>query len=118
MWTAVALTLAAYISICLNYLIGALALWTTESRWLYWVNYAFSMLLSGFLIPIEWLPSWLAAISEASFYPFLHYVPTRIYLGMEAPAALTGSVIWCALFTALYLAVTGIMRRKVEVQGG
>lgn len=117
-WTAVALTLAAYISICLNYLIGAAALWTTESVWLYWVNYAFSMLLSGFLIPIEWLPSWLADISRASFYPFLHYVPTRIYLGMESPSALLGSLMWCIVFTAASLAVTGIMRRKVEVQGG
>ncbi|TQR43601.1 ABC transporter permease [Paenibacillus popilliae] len=117
-WTAVALTLAAYISICLNYLIGAAALWTTESVWLYWVNYAFSMLLSGFLIPIEWLPSWLADISRSSFYPFLHYVPTRIYLGMESPSALLGSLMWCIVFTAACLAVTGIMRRKVEVQGG
>lgn len=118
LWTAVALTLAAYISICLNYLIGAAALWTTESRWLYWVNYAFSMLLSGFMIPIEWLPSWLASISRHSFYPFLNYIPTRIYLGMETPLSITGSVLWCLFFTGLCLAVTGIMRKKVEVQGG
>ncbi|GGG23300.1 ABC transporter permease [Paenibacillus abyssi] len=117
-WTAAALSLAAYITICLNYLIGALALWTTESRWLYWVNYAFSMLLSGFLIPIEWLPKTLADISRSSFYPYLHYIPTRIYLGMEDRSALIGAVCWCAAFTFLCLAATGFMRRKVEVQGG
>ena len=88
LWTAVALALAAYISICINYLIGAAALWTTESRWLYWVNYAFSMLLSGFLIPIEWLPGWLRALSHASFYPFLHYIPSKLYLGLEDASSL------------------------------
>jgi ABC-2 type transport system permease protein len=118
LWTAVALGLAAHISICINFLIGAAALWTTESRWLYWVNHAFSMLLSGFLIPLEWLPRWLSAVGSASFYPFLHYVPTRIYLGMDDASALAGSIVWCAALTALCLAVAHVMRRKVEVQGG
>ncbi|WP_127534763.1 ABC transporter permease [Paenibacillus kobensis] len=116
--TALALILAAYMSICLNYLIGAAALWTTESRWLYWVNYAFSMLLSGFLIPVEWLPRPLEVMARYSFYPFLHYVPTRIYLGMESSAALAGSLLWAAALTAVCLGLTSVMRRKVEVQGG
>jgi ABC-2 type transport system permease protein len=118
LWTALALALAAYISICINFLIGAVALWTTESRWLYWVNYAFSTLLSGFLIPVEWLPGWLSAISHASFYPYLHYVPTRIYLRMESASALAGAALWCLTLTLICLAVTEAMRRKVEVQGG
>ncbi|MBM7568226.1 ABC transporter permease [Paenibacillus sacheonensis] len=118
LWTAVALALAAYISICINYLIGAAALWTTESRWLYWVNYAFSMLLSGFLIPVEWLPGWLRVLSHASFYPFLHYIPSKLYLGLEDASSLLGSAGWCALLTGLCLFVTSRMRRKVEVHGG
>ncbi|BBH22185.1 ABC transporter permease [Paenibacillus baekrokdamisoli] len=118
LWTAVALALAAYISICINFLIGAAALWTTESNWLYWVNYAFSMLLSGFLIPIEWLPGWLRFLSHASFYPFLHYVPTRIYLGMNNAWSLIGSIGWGIGLTVICLFLASRMRRKVEVQGG
>ncbi|EFM10337.1 conserved hypothetical protein [Paenibacillus curdlanolyticus YK9] len=117
-WTAIALLLAAHICICLNYLIGAFALWSTESRWLYWVNYALSMLLSGFMIPLEWLPEPLAAIARYSFYPYLHYVPTRIYLDMAQPSELIGSLLWAAALTCVCLTVTSIMRRKVEVQGG
>jgi len=116
--TAAALLLAGYISICVNYIIGAVALWTTESRWLYWVNHAFSMLLSGFLIPLEWLPEPLAFIARWSFYPFLHYIPTRIYLGISSPLSLLGSLAWAVLLTALCLGLTSLMRRKVEVQGG
>lgn len=118
LWTAAALALAAFISICINFLIGAAALWMTESSSLFWVNYALSMLLSGFLIPIEWLPGWLRFISQASFYPFLHYVPTRIYLGMESPWTLIGSLCWGALLLCACLLAARHMRRKVEVQGG
>jgi ABC-2 type transport system permease protein len=117
-WTAVALSLAAYISICINYLIGAAALWTTESRWFFWVNYSLSMLLSGFFIPIEWLPKWLHAISTHSPYPYLQYYPTRIYLEYDSFTVLGGSILWCAAMTLLCLGATQMMCRKVEVQGG
>jgi ABC-2 type transport system permease protein len=117
-WTLLSLALAAYMTICINFLIGAAALWTTESRWLFWINNALSMLLSGFLIPLEWLPRGLRAVSEASFYPFLHYIPTRLYLGMGHPAALTGPVLWAAALTLICLAAAYRMRHKVEVQGG
>lgn len=116
--TAAALLFAGYLSICINYIIGATALWTTESRWLYWVNHALSMLLSGFLIPLEWLPRPLELIANWSFYPFLHYVPTRIYLGFSSPSMIGGSVAWAVLMTAICLGLTSFMRRKVEVQGG
>ncbi|MGG1551546.1 MULTISPECIES: ABC transporter permease [Paenibacillus] len=117
-WAAIALLCAAYISICMNYLIGAMALWTTESRWLYWVNYAFSMLLSGFFIPVEWLPAWLRAISQYSPYPYLLYHPTRIYLGMEHGTAILGSLLWAAVFTLACVGMTQLVRHKLEVQGG
>lgn len=116
--TLLALAIGGYIAICLQYLIGAAALWTTESTWLVYVNYAFSMLLSGFLIPIEWLPGPLAWISAYSFYPYLHYVPTRIYLGMSSVDLVAGGLLWCAALTLLCLLATRLMRHRVEVQGG
>lgn len=117
-WTAVALLFAAYITIALNFLIGAAAMLTTESRWLYWLNYAFSTLLSGFLIPIEWLPQWLHFISMHSFYPYLLYIPSRMHLGMESPLALLGALWWALGFTIACLLALKLMRRHVEVQGG
>ncbi|SDS39193.1 ABC-2 type transport system permease protein [Paenibacillaceae bacterium GAS479] len=113
-----ALFCAAYLSLCVQYLIGAVSLWTTESQWLHWLNHAMLTLFSGFLIPIEWLPGWLGWFSRWSFYPYLQYIPTRIYLGMEGISALLPSLAWCAGLTLLCLAVTGLMRTKTEVQGG
>lgn len=60
------LAAAAYLSICMNYIIGATALWTTESSWLYWMNHALINLLAGFFIPVEWLPRWLQTVSWIS----------------------------------------------------
>ncbi|WP_166238986.1 ABC transporter permease [Paenibacillus turpanensis] len=116
--TFLALGCAAYLSICMNYIIGASAMWTTESQWLYWANHAVMMLLAGFFIPVEWLPDWLQALAWLSPYPHLLYVPTRIYLGYEQAGLLLGSVSWCVAMTFLCLAVTRLLRRKVEVQGG
>lgn len=118
LWTFVSLILAAYMNICINYMIGATALWTTESGWLYWVHFSVSSILSGYLIPPEWLPSWLQSASRMSPYPFMQYVPSRLYLGMEQASVLTGAVMWCVVFTILCLAVTVIVRRRLEVQGG
>ncbi|MED5015724.1 ABC-2 family transporter protein [Paenibacillus chibensis] len=118
MYAFAALAAAAYMSICVNYIIGAASLWTTESSWLYWVHQALINLLAGFFIPVEWLPSWLQTVSWLSPYPYLLYVPTRIYLGYEQGGMLLGSLCWCLIFTLLSLLVTVIVRRKVEVQGG
>ncbi|MFS1514298.1 ABC transporter permease [Chengkuizengella sp. SCS-71B] len=117
-WTAIGLILAGYICICINYLIGIVSLWTTESKWLYWVNYAFSMLLSGFFIPLEWLPNGLYQLSIYSPYPYIQYHITRIYLGYESYHVLLGSFLWCVFFTCLCLVATSNMRKKLEVQGG
>lgn len=118
LYTALGLLGAAYLAICMNYLIGVSALWTTESSWLYWGNHALINLLSGFFIPLEWLPSGLEKLAWATPYPYLLYVPTTLYLERGSGAGLWGTLIWCFLMTLACLLVTRIVRRKVEVQGG
>lgn len=116
--TICALIMAAYMAICIQYLIGISALWTTESNWLVWVNTALVMLFSGYLIPVEWLPVWLRSISAYSFYPYLQYHPTRIYLGYENGGALLGALPWCIGLTLICILATRVVRGKLEVQGG
>lgn len=116
--TIMALVLAAYMSICINYMIGVAALWTTESQWLFWVHISLSSVLSGFLIPNDWLPAWLQGIAKMTPYPYMQYVPTKLYLGMESAPILLGSLIWSLFLTLLCFAATAIVRHKVEVQGG
>ncbi|WP_058302738.1 ABC transporter permease [Gorillibacterium timonense] len=116
--TLAALIVGAYLSICIQYLVGIVSLWTTESTWFHWVHYAFSMLLSGFFVPIEWLPSWLRPLSLNSFYPYLQYHPVKIYMEHESFRVLGGGLLWCLLFTIVCAGLTVLARQKVEVQGG
>jgi len=113
-----ALAGAAYMAICMNYMMGISALWTTESSWLYWGNQALMNLLAGFFIPLEWLPGWLQTVAWASPYPFMLYAPTQFYLGKGDPVLLLGTLAWCAALTLLCLLSTKALRHKVEVQGG
>lgn len=109
---------ATYMGICINYLIGVTAMWTTESSWLQWANHALINLLAGFFIPIEWLPKILQTIAWWSPYPYLLYVPTRIYLGYDDGSLLLGTMVWMLLLTLICFLATYYLRRKVEVQGG
>ncbi|WP_409345675.1 ABC transporter permease [Paenibacillus sp. MBLB4367] len=118
LWTAVALALAAYVMIAINYLIGLAAVWTTESRWLGWLNFAVFTLLSGFFIPLEWLPGWLRALTYLTPYPYVQYHPTRIFLEREQLSSLPAAFLWCAALTCVCLAATAAVRRKIEIQGG
>ncbi|SFB59286.1 ABC-2 type transport system permease protein [Cohnella sp. OV330] len=116
--TLAALVMAAYTGICISYCIGVTALWTVESRWFSLLNYSLSFVLSGFLMPIAWMPGWLQTIARLSPYPVFNDIPTRTYLGTAAPSALLAPLAWCALLSLACLAATSAVRRKVEVQGG
>jgi ABC-2 type transport system permease protein len=116
--TAASLLLAAYIMICINFLIGITALWTTETRWIFWLHYSLSILLSGFMIPVEWLPGWLRTVANLSPYPATTYYPARFFLEMEPVSSLWIPGVWALLLTAACFLVTNTARRKVEVQGG
>ncbi|WP_239629816.1 ABC transporter permease [Paenibacillus sp. H1-7] len=118
LWTLLALFFSAYLSLCIGYMIGITALWTTESRWFSHVHHGFNMLLSGFFIPVEWLPGWLKNVSLLTPYPCLQYIPARIYLEMDSVSSLKLSLVWSVLLTAVCFALTHAVRRKVEVQGG
>ncbi|MEK0315443.1 ABC transporter permease [Cohnella sp. 56] len=118
LWTLPALLMAAYTAVCISYCIGVTALWTVESRWFSLLNYSLSFVLSGFLMPVAWMPGWLQTVSRLSPYPVFNDIPTRLYLGHAAPAALLAPALWCVLLSLACLAATSAVRRKVEVQGG
>jgi len=119
-FTAASLLMASYINICINFLIGVTSLWTGEARFLYWLHYAVAMVVSGFFIPIEWLPAPLQAVAVWTPYPYIQYAPVTLFLGThdEPWRALAAAFGWCALLTAAAYASAAFMRRKLEVQGG
>lgn len=118
LWTAAALLMAVYSALCIGYGIGVASLWTVEGRWFHLLNYSLNFVLSGFLMPLQWMPDWLQAVARASPYPIFHSVPAGLYMGKAGPDTLLVPFLWCLLLTAGALAATKLVRRKVEVQGG
>jgi ABC-2 type transport system permease protein len=80
------------------------------------------MALSGFLIPLAFLPPELAAVARALPFQALTSLPIEIFLGkqrgLDLAAALGVQLMWAVLLTAAALAVMRAAVRKVVIQGG
>lgn len=118
LWALPSLALGAYVGLMLYYIIGIMAIWTTEIRWAHWIYHTLMPLLSGGWIPSDILPGWLGKV--APFLPFaaLHYYPLRLYLGLGDPTGLLVQAAWALLLTLLCRALTSQAHRRLVVQGG
>jgi ABC-2 type transport system permease protein len=107
----------------IEFCIGISAFWLVEVRGLYaLVMWALAGLFSGYFLPLEFFPGWLAAIAHALPFGAMIYTPAAIYAGslagMAAVAAVLGQLAWvAALFGAGRLLFVMAYRRLV-VQGG
>jgi ABC-2 type transport system permease protein len=103
--------------------VGISAFWLVEVRGLYAVvMWALAGLFSGYFLPLEFFPGWLAAISHALPFSAMIYTPAALYAGSitgaAAVAAVLGQLAWvAALFGAGRLLFT-IAYRRLVVQGG
>lgn len=85
-YAALGLAGAAYLSICMNYIIGATSMWTTESSWLHWGNHAMMNLLAGF--SFRWNGYRTGLNNLPGYHPTLScsmYLPESILVSKMAP---------------------------------
>ena len=65
----------------MQYIIGLLAFWLEET-WIFRVLLQIiAYFLSGAIIPLEFYPAWLVQLLDYSPFPFLAYIPVKIFLG-------------------------------------
>ena len=69
----------------LQFLTGILSFWLEETWGLRVLIQIIVSFLSGFIIPLEFFPSWLSSILEYTPFPFMSYHPIRIFMGEGAP---------------------------------
>jgi ABC-2 type transport system permease protein len=117
-WTALSLALGAYIAITHLYLAGMTAFWTTEIRTVYWVVSTLNLTLGGASMPIEVLPQPVYTLARWSPFACLTFNPARIWLELSGPELIIPAVVWTVVLTLLAQWVTGMARRRLEVQGG
>jgi ABC-2 type transport system permease protein len=107
----------------LEFLIGVAAFWLVEVRGLYMlVMWGLYCLLSGYFLPLELYPEWLAAIARALPFRSIIYTPSAIYAGSLAgqPAllAVLEQLAWATTLLAAGRLVFGLAHRRLVVQGG
>ena len=116
------LILALGVNFCLWAMVGLAAFWTLE---LFGFNFIFRFLsefLSGGLVPLWFLPSWVRQIAELLPFQSLTHLPLSIYIGKIEGAAIWMALLkqaaWIAVLSALAWLIWKAAERKIIVQGG
>jgi ABC-2 type transport system permease protein len=100
-----------------------MAFWLVEIRGItMFVNWGLGALFSGYFLPLELYPPWLAAIGRALPFHAVVYTPSAIWSGaLSGGAALPAMAVQVAWAAALLLggrALLALARRRLVVQGG
>jgi ABC-2 type transport system permease protein len=116
------LVIAIAVSFGFRLLYNLAAFWTTDTRGTMILALVVMSVFSGFTIPIQFFPPWLAAVANATPFPAMIQTPVDIFVGAIAgPAvlvALGGQLAWAvAMITASYW-LFALGTRRLVVQGG
>ncbi|MEO3944718.1 ABC-2 family transporter protein [Gorillibacterium sp. CAU 1737] len=99
-----------------------------SSFWFYWtfslvtIKDAAVLIFSGALVPVWFMPDWLADFVEATPFASIYSTPIRIYLGMipenEIVTGLLVQVLWVVILGLAGAVLWHRASRKLCVQGG
>ncbi len=123
-WIAllISLSLTWTISFAWRFLINLSAFWSPNALGICRLLFTLSMFMSGFLMPLRFLPDWFVRLCDLTPFPSMVNTLIEVYLGL-----LKGSQVTQALFTqaawALGLILVGqlVLRsglRRLVIQGG
>ncbi|MFY7930314.1 MAG: ABC transporter permease [Oligoflexus sp.] len=87
----------------ISFLIGLAAFWLEETWVLRVMFVTIAQFLSGAMMPLEVFPVWLESILQWSPFPYLTYVPAKMFMGEYS-----GSFAVAALILGLWLAVVSL----------
>ncbi|MFI1018488.1 ABC transporter permease [Streptomyces sp. NPDC020965] len=120
---AVSLALAYLVNTLLSVIVVMGAFWVIEIGGIYLIFRMVSQLLSGALVPLWFMPDWLA--ESVRFLPFhaTTFTPISLYLGQaggagEMAAAIGVQVLWVVILWIALRIVWSRALRRVVVQGG
>jgi ABC-2 type transport system permease protein len=119
---AVALVGAWLLNFSASALVGTLALYleSTISIWQLWLG--LFMLLSGYLLPLELFPPWLAHLAALTPFPSLQALPVELLAGLrtghEATRGLATQWAYVALLLGLLVAGWRYGLRRFGAAGG
>lgn len=115
----VAIALGIVVSSQIRFLVNLSAFWMLDHRGMVAVASTLIMLLSGFIVPLAFLPPWAETIARALPFAAMLQVPNDAFLERpEVLQGIAGQAAWAiALVFAARMAIHAA-RRKVVIQGG
>lgn len=117
-----AVGVGAIVSFAFRFITHSLAFWTSDARGIIYLTNTVIMFFSGFIVPLNFLPGWLAAVTGWLPLRALAHLPASIYLGkLDGPAlaaALGQQVLWLTALVLIGRWVLGRMVRRVTLYGG
>lgn len=117
----VSLLLAVVVGQLLTFAISMTAFWTLEGAGAFALYGLAVSFLSGALVPLWMLPSWLRALADWLPFQAVTFLPLAVYLG-RPPAGLAAAIgvqmLWIAVLTGLSAWLWLRARHRVVVQGG
>ena len=119
---ALSITLALLVSFGVRFLIGLSAFWLLDDRGASQLVTALQLFLSGFLVPIQFFPHWLATVSRALPFAAMVQVPMDVFLEKYSGPGLAGvlgfQLAWGVVLYAAGRAILSAATRRVVIQGG
>lgn len=116
------LVLAWIITFAILFMLGSLAFWFTRAMAVLNFYFAAFMLFSGYLLPLELLPSWLAGIARWSPFRFMLSFPvelmTRELPGRDLAMLMLLQLGWTVVAVSGALWVWRLGVRRFEAVGG
>ena len=109
-----ALLLAFLIGYLIEALIGLVSFWFLEVSSLLFIYMMLNYFLSGHMIPLDWLPRWVAGPVEMLPFKYLAYVPAAIFLGKYGD----GAELWTTLLIGLGWVAVLLLANRVAFRRG
>ena len=108
----VALWGAFLLRFAMLYLMGLVTFWTTRSQAIFEILIAGELLLSGRLVPIEFMPKTVQTIAAWLPYKWTFQFPIDVLIGRSDPARMVGGVGMQLLWAAGLLVVYGVVWKR------
>lgn len=106
------------ISMLMSLLIGLLSFWTGRVFGIRDLIMSMSLLTSGMLIPIRYLPQWLQRLVRMLPFGQVYSAPIAVYLGDSSIQVICTQFVWIAVLLVAIALVWSIGCRRFEAQGG
>lgn len=113
------LLLSTVVSFLTCYMVNLTAFWTLSTTGMFAIMATLQMFFSGFIVPLAYMPDWLATL--ANFLPFQAIItaPAQLWLGQKSGwEVLLPQVLWLILLWLLARRLTSLAMRRVTIQGG